>query len=252
MNSTKKIETGTRGTTKIGCNVIEVEMVRTLYKGYLVKNVKTGKVFSTPKFTPNSDPAETPPGDEVANPALPGTPTTEAGMNATETEPTSEPAEAAEGADGDDGNGGETENAGDDIPAGDEAPNDDEQDEAPDDDEQENPAPESHSGYTVPASTPKTAVPPPAPAKPTIKKASTLDEAIKHLRESGEAKSCPELILALTELGLCSLKGATPAQTLYSSFIREIKDRGSKARIMRSPDSKGKFKATSPEGGPNA
>ena len=35
MNSTKKFEIGTRGTTKIGCNVIEVEMVRAMHNGYL-------------------------------------------------------------------------------------------------------------------------------------------------------------------------------------------------------------------------
>lgn len=131
----------------------------------------------------------------------------------------------------------------DDIPAG---------DGNPDDDEQENPAPESRPSYTAPESTPKIPVPTAAPLKQPIKKISTLDEAVKYLQECGESKSCPELIMALTERGLCSLKGATPAQTLYSSFIREIRDRGDNSRMVRDTEQKGKFMIRPVAGGQDA
>lgn len=242
MNSTNEIKVGAIGIVKVGCNEINVEVIQILNSGLLVKNLSTGKSFRAAKLERLLD--------ENAKTAL-STVATENGLgNPPEMDDGSEPESRSDNEpnDGDDGNGGETENTGDDIPAGDEDPDDDEQDADPDDDEQENPAPEVCRGSMVPASAPKST----APAKPPIKKASTLDEAVKLLRESGEAKSCPELILELSELGVCSLKGATPAQTLYSSFIREIKDRGSKSRIMRDPKLKGKFKATPVEGGQNA
>lgn len=58
--------------------------------------------------------------------------------------------------------------------------------------------------------------------------------------------------MALTERGLCSLKGATPAQTLYSSFIREIRDRGDNSRMVRDTEQKGKFMIRPVAGGQDA
>lgn len=186
-------------TRKVGCNEINVEVIKILNNGLLVKNLKTGKTFRAAKLerllegnAETAFPVAASGGVPESTPEIGG----------------SEPESISAG----DGN--------------------------PDDDEPENPAPESRPSYAAPESAPKIPVSTAAPLKQPIKKISTLDEAVKYLQECGESKSCPELIMALTERGLCSLKGATPAQTLYSSFIREIRDRGDNSRMVRDTEQK--------------
>lgn len=225
MNSTNEIKVGEMGIVKVGCNEINVEVIQILNNGLLVKNLKTGKTFRAAKLerllegnAETAFPVAASGGGPESTPEMGG----------------SEPESSGDVEPNDDT---------DDIPAG---------DGNPDDDEQENPAPESRPSYTAPESTPKIPVPTAAPLKQPIKKISTLDEAVKYLQECGESKSCPELIMALTERGLCSLKGATPAQTLYSSFIREIRDRGDNSRMVRDTEQKGKFMIRPVAGGQDA
>lgn len=225
MNSTNEIKVGEMGIVKVGCNEINVEVIQILNNGLLVKNLKTGKTFRAAKLerllegnAETSFPAAASGGGPESTPEMGG----------------SEPESSGDVEPNDDT---------DDIPAG---------DGNPDDDEPENPAPESRPSYTAPESTPKIPVPTAAPLKQPIRKISTLDEAVKYLQECGESKSCPELIMALTERGLCSLKGATPAQTLYSSFIREIRDRGDNSRMVRDTEQKGKFMIRPVAGGQDA
>lgn len=213
MNSTNEIKPGVKGIVKVGCNEIKVEVLLVLNNGLLVKNLKTGKTFRTAKLERLLE--------ENAETTLPPA--------APESEAANPPATELGGDDGGVGNDG----------------NDD-------DDDMENPAPEgcNDGGKPIGAVPAKPALPS-TPAKP-VTKPSTLEEAVKFLRECGESKSCPELIQSLTELGKCSLKGATPAQTLYSSFIREIRDRGENSRMMRDPENKGKFMIRQAAGGQDA
>ena len=225
MNSTNETKVGAMGIVKIGCNEINVEVIQILNNGLLVKNLKTGKTFRAAKLERLLE--------ENVETALPaaasgGAPESTSKMGGSEPESSGD-VEPNDGTD--------------DISAG---------DGNSDDDEPENPAPESRPGYAAPESAPKIPVPAAAPLKQPVKKISTLDEAVKYLQECGESKSCPELIMALTERGLCSLKGATPAQTLYSSFIREIRDRGDNSRMVRDTEQKGKFMIRPAAGGQNA
>jgi HB1, ASXL, restriction endonuclease HTH domain len=71
-------------------------------------------------------------------------------------------------------------------------------------------------------------------------KLSALDAAAKVLGESGQAMSCPELIAAMAAKGYWrSPKGCTPAATLYSALLRELKAKGEKARFIKTE--RGKF-----------
>ena len=93
-----------------------------------------------------------------------------------------------------------------------------------------------------------TAAPTPGPAKPRAKKAkepkakktSALDAAVRVLEESGQPMTCPEMIEAMTAKGYwTSPGGATPAATLYSAVLREIKAKGKDARFVKTE--RGKF-----------
>lgn len=225
MNSTNETKVGAMGIVKIGCNEINVEVIQILNNGLLVKNLKTGKTFRAAKLERLLE--------ENVETALPAA--ASGGVPESPPEIGSSEPESRGDVEPNDGTG--------DIPAG---------DGNSDDDEPENPAPESRPGYAAPESAPKIPVPAAAPLKQPVKKISTLDEAVKYLQECGESKSCPELIMALTERGLCSLKGATPAQTLYSSFIREIRDRGDNSRMVRDTEQKGKFMIRPVAGGQDA
>ena len=76
-------------------------------------------------------------------------------------------------------------------------------------------------------------------ATPTDK-LSALDAAAKVLGESGQALSCPELITVMAAQGYWhSPKGRTPARTLYSAILRELKSKGNQSRFVKSQ--RGKF-----------
>jgi hypothetical protein len=74
----------------------------------------------------------------------------------------------------------------------------------------------------------------------TTTRLSALDAALRVLAESGQAMSCQELIAAMTVKNYWSSpKGRTPAGTLYACFLREMKTKGDKARMIKT--TRGKF-----------
>jgi hypothetical protein len=81
-------------------------------------------------------------------------------------------------------------------------------------------------------------IPPDEPAP--VKKLSALDAAARVLEETGQTMNCAELIAAMTARGYWSSpKGRTPAGTLYSAVLRELKTKGDKARFRKTE--RGKF-----------
>src|SRR5258708_2637227 len=83
-------------------------------------------------------------------------------------------------------------------------------------------------------STPEAAAEPtPASAAPP-KKLSALDAAAQVLRESGQAMTCPELIVQMAAQAYWSSpKGKTPAATLDASLTREIHVQGAPSRFVK-------------------
>jgi hypothetical protein len=78
-------------------------------------------------------------------------------------------------------------------------------------------------------------------AKP--KERSALDAAAQVLAEAGTALSCQEMIAAMAEKGYwTSPQGRTPAATLYSAILRELKTKGAAARIRKTD--RGRFART--------
>jgi short subunit dehydrogenase-like uncharacterized protein len=74
------------------------------------------------------------------------------------------------------------------------------------------------------------------------KKLSAINAAYKVLVDTGKAMNCQELIAAMTEKGLwTSPGGLTPAATLYSAILRELKAKGGESRFRKTE--KGKFAA---------
>jgi hypothetical protein len=71
-------------------------------------------------------------------------------------------------------------------------------------------------------------------AEPKAKKLSALDAAAKILAETGQAMTCPALIEAMAANGYwTSPGGKTPASTLYSAILRELKTKGANARFKK-------------------
>jgi hypothetical protein len=65
-------------------------------------------------------------------------------------------------------------------------------------------------------------------------KLSALDAAAKVLQEAGQPMNCQEMIEAMAAKGYwISPAGKTPASTLYSSIIRELKLKGKQARFQK-------------------
>jgi hypothetical protein len=79
----------------------------------------------------------------------------------------------------------------------------------------------------------------PEPKAPP-KQLSALDAAAKVLGETGQSLNCRELITAMAAKGYWSSpKGRTPASTLYSAILRELKSKGEQSRFVKSQ--RGKF-----------
>ncbi|HWG44029.1 MAG TPA: HTH domain-containing protein [Gemmataceae bacterium] len=73
-----------------------------------------------------------------------------------------------------------------------------------------------------------------AKAPTHVAKRSALDAAAQVLAETGQAMNCAELIAAMSAKGYWqSPKGRTPAGTLYSAVLRELKTKGEKARFRK-------------------
>jgi short subunit dehydrogenase-like uncharacterized protein len=72
------------------------------------------------------------------------------------------------------------------------------------------------------------------------KKLSALDAAAKVLAESGAAMTTNEMIAQMAAKGYwTSPGGQTPAATLYSAILRELKSKGKEARFAKTE--RGKF-----------
>jgi hypothetical protein len=87
---------------------------------------------------------------------------------------------------------------------------------------------------TPKAATPKAATPKTSEGKAKAGKLSALDAAAKVLQEAGQPMTCPEMIAAMAAKGYwTSPAGKTPAATLYSALLREVKAKGSQGRFQK-------------------
>ena len=83
-------------------------------------------------------------------------------------------------------------------------------------------------------------------AAPQDKKVSALDAAAKVLEEAGQPMNCQEMIAAMAAKGYWSSPaGKTPASTLYSALLREIKTKASQARFQKA--ARGQFAYQTPK-----
>jgi hypothetical protein len=72
---------------------------------------------------------------------------------------------------------------------------------------------------------------------------SALDAAAQVLQEAGQPLSCQEMIKLMAEKGLwASPGGKTPAATLYSAILREMKVKGAASRFEKTE--RGRFART--------
>jgi hypothetical protein len=79
-----------------------------------------------------------------------------------------------------------------------------------------------------------------AKKEPKPKKVSCLDAAARVLAEAGQPMTCQEMIDAMAAKKYwTSPGGQTPAATLYSAILRELADKGSDARFVKTE--RGKF-----------
>ena len=74
---------------------------------------------------------------------------------------------------------------------------------------------------------------PPAAKPAAPAKLSGLDAAAQVLRDAGEPLDVQTLITRILERGLWTTGGKTPAATIYSVMIREIKAKGSSSRFQK-------------------
>ena len=89
-----------------------------------------------------------------------------------------------------------------------------------------------------------TAVPPAAAAGPKgrPKRLSGLDAAAQILAQAKEPLGCADLTKRILDKGLWKTKGKTPAATISSAILREIKAKGKASRFRKS--GRGLFLAT--------
>jgi hypothetical protein len=73
----------------------------------------------------------------------------------------------------------------------------------------------------------------PAAKSATPTKLSGLEAAAQVLRDAGEPLDVQTLIARILERGLWTTGGKTPAATIYSAMIREIKAKGSSSRFQK-------------------
>ncbi|MGH2272684.1 winged helix-turn-helix domain-containing protein [Anaerohalosphaeraceae bacterium U12dextr] len=66
-----------------------------------------------------------------------------------------------------------------------------------------------------------------------------LTAAANVLAEANEPLNCQEMVKRMLEKGLWKTEGKTPAATIYAAIIREIRDKGAKARFRKTE--RGKF-----------
>lgn len=78
-------------------------------------------------------------------------------------------------------------------------------------------------------------------ATPATKPISGLDAAATILRDASEPLDVKTIVARMLERGLWTTAGKTPAATIYSAIIREIKAKGSRSRFLKSD--RGRFAA---------
>ncbi|MDA3960246.1 MAG: winged helix-turn-helix domain-containing protein [Planctomycetota bacterium] len=71
---------------------------------------------------------------------------------------------------------------------------------------------------------------PKAKPKPSL---TLLDATIQLLEEATEPLSCAQITEAIIAKGWWQTQGRTPAATLYAAIIREIRNKGDRARFMK-------------------
>jgi hypothetical protein len=80
----------------------------------------------------------------------------------------------------------------------------------------------------------------------TTGKLSALDAAAKVLQEAGKPMNCQEMIQTMAAKGYwTSPAGKTPASTLYSSILRELKAKAKQARFQKT--ARGQFVYQAPQ-----
>jgi HB1, ASXL, restriction endonuclease HTH domain len=96
------------------------------------------------------------------------------------------------------------------------------------------------SSAEAPATAPEASSAPPAKERAKSGKLSALDAAAKILEEMGQPMTCQEMIDAMAKKGYWSSPGGrTPAATLYSAILRELKTKGDACRFVKTE--RGKF-----------
>lgn len=65
------------------------------------------------------------------------------------------------------------------------------------------------------------------------KKTSSLDAAARVLAEAGKPMNAKAMVEAALAKGYWATSGKTPAATVYAAIIREIRDKGQKARFRK-------------------
>ena len=106
--------------------------------------------------------------------------------------------------------------------------------------------PRTKKGKTAATPKAKKARPKAKEAAAQDKKLSALDAAAKVLQEAGRPMNCQEMIADMAAKGYwTSPAGKTPASTLYSALLREIKIKGNQARFQKS--ARGQFVYQAPQ-----
>jgi len=81
--------------------------------------------------------------------------------------------------------------------------------------------------------------------EPTLKKERTvaktggLSAAVKVLQEAGQPLNCKNMVNLMLGKGYWQTDGKTPAATIYSAILREIKEKGEASRFRKT--ARGKF-----------
>ena len=65
------------------------------------------------------------------------------------------------------------------------------------------------------------------------KRLGLVDAAILIMKEAGTPMNCQDIVKAILEKNLWATSGKTPAATLYSSILRDIRKKGSGARFKK-------------------
>ena len=75
--------------------------------------------------------------------------------------------------------------------------------------------------------------------KPNGGKQGGLSGAVRVLQEAGKPVNCKDIVQIMLDKGYWKTGGKTPAATIYSAIIREIKEKGADSRFRKAE--RGKF-----------